>query len=387
MSRVLREIAAPFVAAAPAGARVRTRLRVSPRDAEVLRAVGRHLGMLAGRDLAARCAEGGLDARGRAESRRERKRALTAESSSRWAGAITRTNEDACQLAGRNLAAERGTLAARVRKIRGPARRSRRDQIRAPCRVRDPRRAARQDDPAEGAEGTPGPRRAADRSRGRAGDAGRPAADARPPQPGGRRADRGRVAGAVGRRTAFPDRRRGEGQSARKRDAAVEPGRGLVRGQAARPARAPRQPPARSLPAVLRGRLLRTGATKSPRRPRRARCGTTSPATRSRTGGTSTRHGRPPRARPRPCASLTAAPVVAVDVNAGHLAVAVARPGRERHRHAVHHSAGTGRAARDCPRRARSRRRLRPDRRRQGTRRAGRCDRRPRLRRSPLRGT
>ncbi len=28
----LREIAAPFVAAAPAGARVRTRLRVSPED-------------------------------------------------------------------------------------------------------------------------------------------------------------------------------------------------------------------------------------------------------------------------------------------------------------------------------------------------------------------
>ena len=35
----------------------------------------------------------------------------------RWAGAITRTSEDAYQLASRNLAAERGTLAARVRKI------------------------------------------------------------------------------------------------------------------------------------------------------------------------------------------------------------------------------------------------------------------------------
>ena len=80
MSRRLREIAAPFVAAAPAGARVRTRLRVSGQDEVVLRAVGRHLGSLAGRDLAARCAEG-LDAKGRAESRRERKRALTAESS------------------------------------------------------------------------------------------------------------------------------------------------------------------------------------------------------------------------------------------------------------------------------------------------------------------
>ena len=117
MTRALREIAAPFAAAAPAGARVRTRLRVSPEDAGVLRTVGRHLGSLAGRDLAARCAEGKLDARGRAESRRARKRALTAASSSRWAGAITRTSEDAWQLASRNLDAERATLKARVRRI------------------------------------------------------------------------------------------------------------------------------------------------------------------------------------------------------------------------------------------------------------------------------
>jgi hypothetical protein len=113
----LREIAAPFVAAAPAGTRVRTRLRVSPRDAGVLAAAGRHLGSLAGRDLAGRCAEGELDARGRAASRAIRKRELTGQSSSRWAGAITRASEDAYQLASRNLAAERGTLKARVRKI------------------------------------------------------------------------------------------------------------------------------------------------------------------------------------------------------------------------------------------------------------------------------
>src|SRR5215469_5688357 len=65
----LREIAVPFVAAAPAGARVRARLRVSPEDEAVLRAVGSHLGSLAGRDLAARCAEGRLDAKGKAVSR------------------------------------------------------------------------------------------------------------------------------------------------------------------------------------------------------------------------------------------------------------------------------------------------------------------------------
>jgi hypothetical protein len=117
VTRALREIAAPFVAAAPAGARVRTRLRVSPQDAEVLWAVGRHLGELAGRDLAARCAEGRLDLKQQSASRAERKRALTAASSSRWAGVITRASEEAWQLADRNLKAERSALSSRVRKM------------------------------------------------------------------------------------------------------------------------------------------------------------------------------------------------------------------------------------------------------------------------------
>jgi hypothetical protein len=110
-------MAAPFVAAAPAGARVRTRLRVSAQDEAVLRAAGSHLGSLAGRDLAARCAEGRLDARGRAASRAARKRALTAECSSRWAGAITRTSEDQYRLAVQNLAAEQASLQARTGRI------------------------------------------------------------------------------------------------------------------------------------------------------------------------------------------------------------------------------------------------------------------------------
>lgn len=117
MSGKLRPAAAPFVEAAPAGTRVRTRLRVSPEDAAVLRATGRHLGSLAGRDLAARCAEGRLNAAQTAVSRRNRKRALTARSSSRWAGAITRVSEDQWQLAGRNLRAERLSLRSRVRRI------------------------------------------------------------------------------------------------------------------------------------------------------------------------------------------------------------------------------------------------------------------------------
>jgi hypothetical protein len=113
----LRQIAEPFVAAPPSGARVRARLRVSEQDVLVLRAVGQHLGSLAGQDLAARCREGRLDAKGQAESRAARKRALTAESSSRWAGAITRTSEDAWRLAQQNLWRERATLIARIKSI------------------------------------------------------------------------------------------------------------------------------------------------------------------------------------------------------------------------------------------------------------------------------
>jgi truncated hemoglobin YjbI len=115
--RALREITGPFVVAPPAGIRVRTRLRVSGSDAAVLREVGEHLGSLASADLAARCAEGMLDAGQRARSRRVRKRELTAKSSSRWAGTLTRTSEDAYQLACRNLLAERGSLVARITRI------------------------------------------------------------------------------------------------------------------------------------------------------------------------------------------------------------------------------------------------------------------------------
>jgi hypothetical protein len=113
----LREITGPFVVAPPAGMRVRTRLRVSGADAGVLGEVGGYLGSLASGDLAARCAEGRLDAGQRARSRRVRKQELTAKSSSRWAVALTRTSEDAYQLACRNLLAEHGSLVARIRRI------------------------------------------------------------------------------------------------------------------------------------------------------------------------------------------------------------------------------------------------------------------------------
>jgi IS605 OrfB family transposase len=110
----LRAIADPFVVAPPAGVRVRTRLQVSAADEDVLRQIGAHLGRLASADLAQRCQEGHLDVKGKAESRRRRKQAMTAASSSRWAGAITRTSEDCWQQAVRNLAAEARSLRARI---------------------------------------------------------------------------------------------------------------------------------------------------------------------------------------------------------------------------------------------------------------------------------
>ncbi|HEY2957486.1 MAG TPA: hypothetical protein VGM21_04640 [Actinomycetota bacterium] len=91
----MRSITTPFVVAPPAGARVQTRLRPSQHDAAVLGLVGEHLGRLAGGDLARRCGVGPG-----ADSRTDRKRVLTAASSSRWAGAITRTSNDQCSAAG-----------------------------------------------------------------------------------------------------------------------------------------------------------------------------------------------------------------------------------------------------------------------------------------------
>jgi hypothetical protein len=101
----MRRLAAPFVVTRPNGARIRTRLRPSPMDELVLWTVGRHLGSLAGGDLAARCRLGRGD-----DQRTGRKRALTPASSSRWAGAVTRTANDQWQRAFKNLLDERTGL-------------------------------------------------------------------------------------------------------------------------------------------------------------------------------------------------------------------------------------------------------------------------------------
>ncbi len=94
----MRSLITPFVAAPPAGARIRTRLRVDATDARVLWLVGEHLGSLAGLDLAIRCQLGAGE-----DQRAQRKQALTACSSSRWAGSITRAANDQWQRGLQNL--------------------------------------------------------------------------------------------------------------------------------------------------------------------------------------------------------------------------------------------------------------------------------------------
>lgn len=114
MSKPLRAIAPAFVVAAPAGARIRTRLRLNPDDERVVRLVGEHLGSLAGADLAARVR---LGPGPKHTERAARKRALTPASSSRWAGAITRTSADQWDRARRNLIDERTQLRAAITAI------------------------------------------------------------------------------------------------------------------------------------------------------------------------------------------------------------------------------------------------------------------------------
>ncbi|MGP3951669.1 IS200/IS605 family accessory protein TnpB-related protein [Streptomyces sp. 7N604] len=116
MQRQLRSIIASFVAPGPSGVAVRGRLKgLTVEDERVLTLVGQHLGMLASRDLKARCADGlGHDN----DKWAARKRALTKESSSRQAGAITKATHDQWALARRCLAAYIANLEAGIKTLR-----------------------------------------------------------------------------------------------------------------------------------------------------------------------------------------------------------------------------------------------------------------------------
>ena len=109
----MRTLAPVLVAAPPSGARICARLRLNADDEHVLRAVGQDLGRLAGQDLNRRCRLG----RG-PNQRADRKRALTAPSSSRWAGAITRTSDDQWARAYANLLDTRTGLRRAVKRLR-----------------------------------------------------------------------------------------------------------------------------------------------------------------------------------------------------------------------------------------------------------------------------
>ncbi|WP_329382256.1 transposase [Streptomyces sp. NBC_01351] len=112
----LRAIASPFVALGPSGVSIRDRLKgLTGEDETLLRLVGAHLGALAGRDLKARCADALQHSN---ESWADRKRDLTAFSSSRWAGSLTKATHDQWSLSRRAQATHLAGLDAGIRMLR-----------------------------------------------------------------------------------------------------------------------------------------------------------------------------------------------------------------------------------------------------------------------------
>jgi hypothetical protein len=111
----LRTIAPSFVVRPPSGTSIRTRLHPTTVEAVALRRIGQYLGSLYRQDLVARGKIGVVPAK--LNLRKERKQALTAATSSRWAGSITRAAEDQYQLGMRALTAECDMLATAIRAI------------------------------------------------------------------------------------------------------------------------------------------------------------------------------------------------------------------------------------------------------------------------------
>jgi hypothetical protein len=108
--RALRRIGDPVVAAGPAGVRIRTRIYLTETEAAAVAEIGSFLGSVYRAELTARVELGRLDRQSHARWRAQRKQAMTAVSSSRWAGAITRAVEDQYQLGMRALSAHLADL-------------------------------------------------------------------------------------------------------------------------------------------------------------------------------------------------------------------------------------------------------------------------------------
>lgn len=113
--RAVRPIASPYVATQAQGVCIRDRLKgLSDNDEQVLHTLGAYLGRLASMDLARRVRSGTGHGR---EHWSERKRSLTAATSSRWAGSITKETNDLWELARRSQYRHAATLRAAIRTI------------------------------------------------------------------------------------------------------------------------------------------------------------------------------------------------------------------------------------------------------------------------------
>ena len=115
----LRRIGDPVVAAASAGVRLRTRIGARAEEAEALTAMGELLGSVYRGELVGRIGLGRWDRRTHARWRAGGKQAVTAVSSSRWAGVITRAVEDQYPLGMRGVAARVAGLGVAVEVLAG----------------------------------------------------------------------------------------------------------------------------------------------------------------------------------------------------------------------------------------------------------------------------
>jgi hypothetical protein len=115
-NKTLRQIARSFVVDGPSGVSIRDRLKgLTPEDEEVLRLVGARMGRLASGDLARCCRDGLEHSTG---TWAERKRDLTAECSSRWAGSVTSGTHDQWGLSRRAQWRHLRSLDAGIRTVR-----------------------------------------------------------------------------------------------------------------------------------------------------------------------------------------------------------------------------------------------------------------------------
>lgn len=110
----LRPIADPFVVAPPKGVRTRTRVHLTPGEEVVLEQIGVFLGEQYRATLVDRITLGAATRKELGVWRQVRKQTLTASTSSRWAGAITRTAIDSYDLGMRGLNAHIESMTAAI---------------------------------------------------------------------------------------------------------------------------------------------------------------------------------------------------------------------------------------------------------------------------------